>query len=541
MAHASGHRIFTQVIRRLVRTRVLRQNGNVRVTRGQGAIMKSRISRVGAVLGGKKKWLVVLAMCAAAGAASAAFIPNLFPFLDPTGLVSTENVNGRIDENNAFFQSLGTNGRSCATCHIAGDAFGLSATDIQFRYLGSRGRDPLFASVDGANCPSGQPGNPADHSLLLENGLIRIPITLPASPQFRISVVNDPYGCGIVSDRSTGAVTVSVYRRPLPTTNLTFLSTIMFDGRETIQPLNVQSSFQQNLVVDLMHQAVDATLTHAQAANPPTTAQQNAIVNFELGLYSAQLYDARAGLLTDGGAQGGALNLSQLAPKYDPGINDSLGKDPSGAAFNPSAFSLYSPWANATAGRNEPAYQAQGRRDIAAGEVIFNTHPLTIANVRGLNDNAAIGSPGSFTGTCTSCHDTPNVGDHSFPLPLDIGTGHNLSAETDPQIQAALAQLSFPNVPVYRITGCPNPFNPSSTEPYVIYTTDPGKGLVTGLCSDVNRVKGPVLRGLAARAPYFHNGAARDLNEVVNFYNQRFQMNLTQEQESQLIAFLNSL
>jgi len=64
---------------------------------------------------------------------------------------------------------------------------------------------------------------------------------------------------------------------------------------------------------------------------------------------------------------------------------------------------------------------------------------------------------------------------------------------------------------------------------------------VTGLCGDVNRTKGPVLRGLAARAPYFHNGAARDLNEVLNFYNQRFQMNLTDKEKSQFIAFLNSL
>jgi cytochrome c peroxidase len=103
--------------------------------------------------------------------------------------------------------------------------------------------------------------------------------------------------------------------------------------------------------------------------------------------------------------------------------------------------------------------------------------------------------------------------------------------------------LSFPGVPVYEITGCPNPFaaDGQTSVPYVIYTTDPGKGLVTGLCSDVNRIKGPILRGLAARAPYFHNGAARDLNEVLNFYNQRFQMNLTEKEKSQLIAFLNSL
>ena len=75
----------------------------------------------------------------------------------------------------------------------------------------------------------------------------------------------------------------------------------------------------------------------------------------------------------------------------------------------------------------------------------------------------------------------------------------------------------------------------------MIFTTDPGKGLISGLCSDVGRTKGPILRGLAARAPYFHNGAARDLSELVDFYNQRFQMNLTSQEKENLIAFLNAL
>jgi cytochrome c peroxidase len=90
---------------------------------------------------------------------------------------------------------------------------------------------------------------------------------------------------------------------------------------------------------------------------------------------------------------------------------------------------------------------------------------------------------------------------------------------------------------------CPDPFAPAgeSGAPYVIYTADPGKGLVSGNCGDVNRTKGPILRGLAARAPYFHNGAARDLNQVLSFYEQRFQLSLTATQERQLIAFLNSL
>src|SRR5580704_12625861 len=181
------------------------------------------------------------------------------------------------------------------------------------------------------------------------------------------------------------------------------------------------------------------------------------------------------------------------------------------------------------------------RRAIAAGEAIFNSTPVRISNVRGLNDNATLGTPTAFTGTCTTCHDTPNTGNHSFPLPLDIGTAHSPlpSLETDPNIAAGLAELSMPDLPVYKIDRCPNPFNPGQVESF--YTSDPGKALVTGLCSDFNRGKGPILRGLAARAPYFHNGAAADLNELVNFYNKRFQMNLTAAQKQDLVAFLNSL
>ena len=138
-------------------------------------------------------------------------------------------------------------------------------------------------------------------------------------------------------------------------------------------------------------------------------------------------------------------------------------------------------------------------------------------------------------------HDTPNVGNHSLPLPLDIGTGHTPRAgfETDPNIQRGIAELNEPDLPIFLVSGCKTPF--SAGQPVSFYTTDLGKGMISGLCSDVNRIKGPVLRGLAGRAPYFHNGAAATLLQAVNFYNQRFSMNLTEEQKRQLVAFLNSL
>jgi cytochrome c peroxidase len=492
----------------------------------------------------RRRFVLLFAWFALASVAAAVVIPNLFPFRDPSGLVSTYNAAGPIDQKNPFFQKLGTNGRTCSSCHLASDAFGLGVSSVQAIFQKSAGQDPLFASVDGANCPNATPGNPADHSLLLKSGLIRVGITLPEIMQFAISAAHDPYGCAIVPDPATGRPVVSVYRRPLPTTNLGFLSTIMFDGRETIQPLNNAQTFRANLIIDLMHQSMDATLGHAQAAVAPTQDQQTAIVNFELGLNSAQVYDNSAGLLSNNGAQGGPYNLSQQA--YHPGTNDSLGKDPNGQPFNPAAtFTLFQSWASLSA--SSPSFHTVDdvvRKRIAAGEVLFNTRPLTISSVRGLNDNSALGTTpvAPFTGNCTTCHDTPNVGNHSFPLPLDIGTGHNPAYESDPLIAAGVSQLDFPDLPVYRIDGCPDPFATTpTTAPYTIYTTDPGKALLTGLCSDVNRIKGPILRGLAARAPYFHNGAAQNLDQLLNFYNQRFQMNLTDEEKADLIAFLNSL
>ena len=459
---------------------------------------------------------------------------------DPSGVLGIVNLNGPTATDGPFFQSLGTNGRSCSTCHVAQQAVSFSAAGARERFEQSQGEDPLFASVDGANCPGVEKGDRVGHSLIVGNGLIRVGITMPVNPQFTISVVHDPYGCAIIPDPNGGQPTVSVYRRPLPATNLVFLSTIMFDGRETIVPLNSEATFQANLIADLTHQAIDATLGHAQAVKQPTASQLSQIVQFEMGLFTAQLRDRRAGHLSARSAQGGPFYLANQT--YHPGINDTLGADPTGQPFDPTAMTLFAPWASLPGDDGDDGEgRNAARRAIAAGEQLFNSAPLQISNVRGLNDNATLGKPQSFIGHCTSCHDTPDVGNHSLPLPLDIGTAHTpLSGmESDTAITAALAQLSMPDLPVYLISGCPNPFAPN--EPESFYTSDPGKALITGQCSDFNRIKGPVLRGLAGRAPYFHNGAAADLREVVSFYDQRFSMHLSEQQKSDLVAFLDSL
>ena len=484
----------------------------------------------------RKFWLclslpVLLSIAVVAGSL---YIPNMKPFRDASGYVATFSEYGNIDESNPFFQRLGTNGRTCATCHQADQAFSLDVHKIQQLFSRTNGQDPLFAPVDGANCPTDPQGQQSSHTLLLQHGLIRIGLTMPANPEFTLSVVHDPYGCAITTDPQSGKQIVSVYRRPQPSTNLGFLSTVMFDGRETIAPLNNEQTFPQNLNIDLSHQALDAVLTHAQAAHPPTVNQIAQIVSLETSLYTAQYVDDHAGPLSMDGGSGGPFFL--WGATYYPGINDSLGGDPHGQKFNPSAMTIYEGWQQSK-DRLDDYHDARAK--IAAGEVLFNTATVHITGVRGLNDNPSLGNPPEITGTCTTCHDTPNVGNHSFPLPLDIGTSHSLSGERDPRIAAGLMQLDEPDVPVYLITGCVDPQNPSRH--LTFYTSDPGKALITGKCVDVNRGKGPVLRGIPARAPYFHNGSAPDLEHLVNFYNNRFAMNLTDEQKDQLVAFLKTL
>jgi hypothetical protein len=470
--------------------------------------------------------LGIFAGCAGGSAATttsgSTIVANLQPYTDPTGTIATYTTAGDIDESTPFFQSLGTNTRTCATCHQLDQGMSISAASAAALFTSSNGTDPLFDSIDGANCPTVAVGNLAGHSLMVNNGLVRIPVTLPTTTQFTITVLNDPYGCATTLS-ATGQQIVSVYRRPLASASLPFLSNIMWDTRFTTAALTSSSNFSANLSTDLTTQLLAAIATHEQGTATPTATQISGILALEQGLFTAQATDNAAGSLSANGATGGPANLAAL--DYYPGINDSLGNDPTGAKFNPSSMTLYTAWANSSNSQ---------QASIARGEAIFNTAPMTITNVSGLTNQTGV--PATVKGSCSFCHDTPNVGDRSLPLPMDTGVMHVASAETDQNIVNGLNQLSTPGLPTYQITGC------KVNGAAVTYTTtDPGLALTTGLCADVNHLKVPVLRGLAARAPYFHNGSASSLADLVNFYNARFQMGLNAGQKTDLVNFLNAL
>jgi cytochrome c peroxidase len=451
--------------------------------------------------------------------------PHVIPQIEfnpnPSGFLETAQPGGPTQTSqNAFFANLGTNNRTCFTCHQPQTGWGVGAASVQARFYASYGNDPIFRLFDGATCPTDDVSSISAkvqaYHLVLTKGLIRIGLPVPSAlMEYKITAVSDPYGCntnpvtGLINYGPNGPTTgtVSIYRRPLPSTNLGFLTTIMWDGREPT----------------LTQQSIDATTIHAQATTPPTLAQQQQIVAFESGLFTAQAYDFKAGDLTAAGATGGPSKLTSLLSGFFIGMNDPLGGNPKGSLFSSQIFDLYPAWNNIA---GSGPYVDASRQAVARGEVLFNSIPITITGVAGINDQPGLTTVNGFCGTC---HDTPDVGNHSVKLPINIGIANGGPNNNN-------LGLDIADLPVFTLS-CVS--GPNVGKTYTV--TDPGRALISGKCADIGKMKGPILRGLAGRAPYFHNGSAATLLDAVNFYNERFNIGLTPAQMNDMAAFLRTL
>ncbi len=464
---------------------------------------------------------------------------NGLSFANASGTQTTYSDNAKIMfkpnkiRNYPFFTSFGTNGRACIHCHMPADGWSINPTDVQFRFShpidtsnpnclielsqcpadpdpSHWGSDPIFRLVDGATSPTADASTASArrvaYTMLLTKGLIRVGIGIPAGAEFTLVAVDDPYG-------HASAAELSLFRRPLPTTNLRLspgsghqappatpvLTSVMWDGRETLPG--------HDIVFDLMDQANGATLGHAQATAGLSDADRQAIVDFETGLHTAQQTDNGAGDLSTAGGNGGPSWLASNQPFYV-GINDVLaGDSQTFAPFNPDAFTIYVAWIGST--------QAS-RAQIARGEGLFNRKPIAIRGVGGLNDALGVDT---INGTCTSCHDSPSYGHHSVKLPINIGL--------------ADASRRTSDLPLYTLQNI--------ATSAIVQTTDPGRALISGKWSDIGKFKGPILRGLASRAPYFHNGSAATVADAIAFYDTRFGIGFTPQEKADLAAFLLAL
>jgi len=446
------------------------------------------------------------AFAADAQSSDASFIENNTGFPNASGLSATFSMQGVIDLGNEFFQSLGTNGRACSTCHRPEEGWSITPRGIQQRFDDTGGSEPVFRTNDGANSPKANvstiKARRSAYSMLLNKGDIRIALKIPDEAEFELVDICDPYGFATENDLNA-SFELSLFRRPLPATNLKFLSAVMWDGRETVSGRSIH--------YDLARQANNAATGHAQG-HALSLRQRRHIVEFETALFTAQVYDNGAEALAAPGAKGGPVALSKQ--RFYSGINDFLGDRKTGLPNDPNVFSLYDAWDDLIV-----TTPTDIRAAIARGQHLFNTKPIAIAGVPGINSEPEFGNTEVLNGTCSTCHNSPNAGSHSAAGFVNIGISD--------------AAQRTPDLPLYTLR------NKVTGE--LFKTTDPGRALITGKWRDIGRFKVPTLRGLAARTPYFHNGMARELGNVLDFYDRRFQIGFDNRERLDLILFLRSL
>jgi hypothetical protein len=445
-----------------------------------------------------------------------------------------------------FFEPIGSNGRACVTCHQPADAMSLSVRSVRERWAATGGRDPLFAAVDGMNCPTQPADDPRSHSLLLERGLFRVSLPWPPrrvdgtaiEPEFTIEVVRDPTGCNLdpVYGLRSPNPSISVFRRPRPVANTKYTTHQNFgvgpfvtkNGMPTAVDPATGKPTSMNLMADarvptLATQAQDAARQHLQVAESLTPAQLARIVDFEQQVYAAQVTSATAGSLVeaDGPPAFGPRNLAA-------GEAGVLGNNTTRYVFP--LGGTWAPGAAIAAGDSRRA----ARESIARGHDVFMFRTFWIRDSMHLN-TVGLGNPAKRT--CATCHGMHMTGMDTANGWMDIGTTNLPWASEVPLNPWNQAK---PQLPLFRVT-CNPDVRPHPFLGRVIYTQDPGRALISGLCNDVGTIVMQQFRGLAARAPYFSNGSAATLRELVDFYDRRYSIGFSEQERQDLVNFLGAL
>ncbi|GFE80302.1 hypothetical protein GCM10011487_23020 [Steroidobacter agaridevorans] len=408
-------------------------------------------------------------------------LPNNVPIPNEYGAAATFSEEGFVNRADDFHSPLGTNGRSCASCHAAEAGWSVTPAYVTARFIATAGRDPLFNKLD-ANNPTLDLSTVwkrrEAYSMLLR-GLFRRGGTVPADRDFDIVAVDDPNGVG-------STTVFSFYRRPLATANLKLATGVHWDGRFSV------AGDGRPPRLGLFQQARAALMGALEAPRdpPPADALVNAIVDDEVQLWHAQVFVPGIGRLDSCGGRGGPEALSLETTR--------VGR-----------FDLYDAWLDFVPNRCDSRPQAAAlRAQIARGQQIFNTR---------------VSANG---GTCLGCHNVANNGTHSNDLFFDIGVS---DAANRPA-----------GMPLYTVRKRCAPAD-SACVVEEKQTTDPGRAIITGRFADINRFKVPSVRGVAARAPYFHNGSAKTLRDVVRHYGEQRGFNFTEQEEQDLVAFLRAL
>jgi len=470
---------------------------------------------------------------------SGGHMPEYATYTNAAGKLAVYLADGPVDlKDHPFFRPMGPAGRSCATCHEPDQSMTLSTEGVRKRWDAYGFKDPLFALNDGAACPNAPEGDRSSHALLLDRGLIRISLPwpprtagdAPIQPEFTIEVVRDPTKCN--SDATYGlaspASSISVFRRPRMAANLRYILNSPNDrhfiinvktGDALPRDPDATGTLSLNLMSDARHltlrdQIAGALASHMPGAEKLSDQDMNRLIKFLGQLYTAQVEDKVGGDLVEPNGPKG------LGPR-----NLAIGESGlSGEAVDTPVFQRFDVW-KVGASRTDGSAQEAFRASVARGSDLFTNRIFLVRNVNSIN-SIGLGNP--VKRSCAVCHNAQMTGHDGAPGWMDIGVDTWPWSGEDRDL------------PLFKLTCRPD----AMPHPYlgrIIYTSDPGRALITGKCSDIGSTTVHQLRGLAARAPYFHNGSAKTLRDVIDFYDRRFNIGYTEQEKQDLVNFMGVL
>jgi hypothetical protein len=275
----------------------------------------------------------------------------------------------------------------------------------------------------------------------------------------------------------------------------------------------------------LKTQAISAALGHLESVDGLSYDELDQILSFEQQVYAAQIEHTGAGPLVEPDGPP-ALGPAAMAN----GRTSVLGNN-----ITNFVFPMGEAW-NALPRTGEPAHDAQNafRESVARGHDVFFYRTFWIEGAMHIN-TVGLGNP--IKRTCSTCHGMHMTGMDTANGWMDVGTT-NWPWASEAEVSPWAAQTA--ELPLFKLT-CDNAHAPHPFLGLTIFTQDPGRALITGKCNDIGTIVIQQFRGLAARAPYFSNGSAANLRELVDFYDRRFNIRYSEQEKQDLVNFMSTL
>ncbi|MET0414263.1 MAG: cytochrome c peroxidase [Polyangiaceae bacterium] len=399
---------------------------------------------------------------------------------DQTSIQSPEPQPSQLTGEELFNSAFaGSNGRSCATCHVPEDGFTLTPAHVA-RLLETNPDDPLFNAIDADDPSAGT--LTFEH---LKKGLVRVVLTLPDN----VDSIDDAGNVTTSPDRG-----LFVWRGVPSIADTALSAPYQLDGR----------------VATLEEQAQGAITGHSQGGAMPRSELER-VAAYERGVFSSSRARSVAEQLERGVALADIADVDdelELSSEEQRGreVYEAVCKGCHGGADKATIVDRKI---------HDLAFPALKPDGTVLYEVPATDPPTPALSPRPDSEFINIGSAmeNHLVQIGATEHESFTK-DVSFPR-------YRFRFYTDASRTEIIAELppalpaDDPFAPTLDDAG--NPVTGPNFFPQ-LFTTDPGRAVISGSPDDFEAFDIPTLRGIGKTAPYWHNGISETLEDVVDLY-----------------------